>query len=149
MLEYATVVINYAAAIACISRTSDMQPVVLIEANNTNALSWAKKASNASTKAKALLQIQCCLMLHYPVGQQTEFIKEVDNTIAEFLSKYKPNSNDIIPHGIISQEVPQLTCCRRFHPSPNLLSKIMGALLTGSILDPLNSIAILGHVGTD
>jgi hypothetical protein len=62
ILEYITVLINYAASIVAINEIKEREglsheyPVILIRADNTTAESWAKKASHSSKTGKAIMR---------------------------------------------------------------------------------------------
>ena len=152
VLEYATVIINYAAATVVLNdriatnAIKHKYPVVLIRADNRTAESWTMKASSSSIIGKALMRLQCCLMINNQVGINVEYIKGIDNIIADYISRYKKETNELYSFSNLTQVFPELTCCHRFHPRKELLSMIYELVLNASIMDPLSVPKKLGHV---
>eukprot|EP00978_Attheya_sp_CCMP212_P046585 scaffold400374_cov39-Attheya_sp.AAC.1 len=72
VLEYATVLINYAAATDVFALINDPSapkyPVLLNWADNTATISWTKKMCKSSEGGKALSRILCSQMINNPMG---------------------------------------------------------------------------------
>jgi hypothetical protein len=140
-LEYATVLINYAAATDAVALITDPTapqfPVLLNWADNTAAISWTKKMCKSSEGGKALSRILCSQMINNKLGLNASHVAGVDNVIADRISRvHTTNTNP--EFDILMQEFPNLQYCRRYHPSPNLVSQISQALLSGLVVDPTN-----------
>lgn len=144
VLEYAALIINYCAATHYYNTyhndPSDPYPTVLLYADNTTAEAWAKmKQCKTSLIGRNLGLMQCALMLNNRVGINIAHVTTKDNVIADRISRIKKESN-FIPHfDQLQQEFPQLTSCRRFHPSAELVSCIMDILLSKKQFDPLEA----------
>ncbi len=75
-------------------------------------------------------------MINNPVGIHADRISTTDNVIADRISHF-PNHSNPLPHfSSLSQQFPQLWRCRRFHPSVELVSTILDALLLAKSPDP-------------
>ena len=143
VLEYAAVLITQAAATHYFTQIApcvdDPHPIVLYEADNATAESWAIKACKSSLIGRALGRLQCAMMINNPVGTALGHVSSSDNEIADRLSRATSESHlTSIFHSLL-QDFPQLGSCRRFHPSHELLSHIMAALLSTSSVDPLEA----------
>ena len=142
-LEYATILVNYAASYHywCIldhcKSTNIQYPNVLLLADNKSAESWTRKGCKNSLAGRALGRLQCALMMNNPVGIDTEYINTKLNCIADDISRIKHESNIITSTPQLYQKYPSLGVCRRFQPSPDLISYITSALLSNQIVDPL------------
>jgi hypothetical protein len=138
-LEYATVLINYAAATDAFalntSATKPQYPVLLNWADNTAAISWTKKMCKSSEGGKALSRILCSQMINNPLGLNASHVAGVDNIIADRISRVHP-SNTNPEFAVLMQEFPTLKSCRRYHPNPKLVLQISQALLSGLAVDP-------------
>jgi hypothetical protein len=138
-LEYATVLINYAAAtdaFALITSANKPQyPVLLNWADNTAAISWTKKMCESSEGGKALSRILCSQMINNTLGLNASHVADVDNIIADRISRVHP-SNTNPEFAVLMQEFPTLKSCRRYHPNPKLVLQISQALLSGLVVDP-------------
>jgi hypothetical protein len=138
-LEYATVLINYAAAREAYelipSTAKPTNPVLLNWADNTAAISWTKKMCKSSEGGKALSRILCSQMINNPMGLNASHVAGVDNVIADRISRVH-TSHTNPEFDTLMQEFPNLRSCRRFHPSPKLVSQISQALLCGLAVDP-------------
>lgn len=143
VLEYAAIIITKAAATHFFTkrtaRTNDPYPTVFYEADNSTAESWAVKGCKCSPTGRALGRLDCALMINNPVGQSIGHVSSEENKIADRLSRAKSESH--LQHDLPSlfQDYPELRSCLRFHPSPELLSSIMDALLFESYIDPLEA----------
>ena len=140
VLEYAAIIINYAAAYHYYSTNpdpSDPYPSVLLYADNSACESWMEKACNSSLIGRALSRLQCAMMINNPVGVHTAHITTTDNVIADRLSRIEHDSNSSHEFATILQDYPALAGCKRFRPSAELISHIMDAILQKKYVDPL------------
>jgi hypothetical protein len=138
-LEYATILINYAAASQVVAENTDptapKHPVLLNWADNTAAISWTKKMCKSSEGGKALSRILCGQMINNNLGINASHIAGVDNVLADRISRvHTSNTNPEFTE--LLQEFPNLQFCRRYHPNPELVSNICQALLSGHVVDP-------------
>ena len=142
-LEYATILVNYAASYhywCSQNKRSALgieYPSVLLLADNKSAESWTRKGCKNSPAGRALGRLQCSLMMNNPVGIDTAYINTKLNCIADDISRIKHESNILTSTPQLYQKYPSLGACRRFHPSPDLISYITSALLSNQIMDPL------------
>ena len=140
-LEYATVLINYAACIYYWVIEENIKripyPTCLIRADNKSAESWAIKGCKRSLTGRRLGRLQCALMINNPVGLDTDYINTKLNVIADRISRHKKETNILLGFDTLCQEFPQLKCCRRFHPSKDLISWVTDALLSEELANPL------------
>lgn len=141
VLEYAGVIINYIASTyffrECKNDPSDPYPTVLLYADNTTAEAWAIKACKKSLIGRSLALLQCALMMDNHVGIHVDHITTKDNEIADRISRIDHETNSNTYFASIVQDFPQLKSCRRFHPSPELVSSVMEVLLRKKSFDPL------------
>ncbi len=143
-LEYATILINYAASthywhtLDNISRRNIAYPTTLIWADNTTADTWTRKGCKRSMIGRSLGRLQCALMMNNPVGINTDHITTHANIIADKISRHKSESDSLLHFHLLSQEFPSLRGCRRFLLSHALLSAIMDSLLSAPMIDPLS-----------
>lgn len=142
-LEYATVLINYAASVHywviqgnAIAKKIPF-PKVLILADNMTAESWTIKGCKKSFVGRRLGRLQCSMMINSPVGVDTGYINTKKNIIADRISRWKKETNALLNFDVLMQDYPQLRCCQRFHPSSELLSLIKDALLSKRLVNPL------------
>jgi hypothetical protein len=141
-LEYATVLINYAACVCYWltcghSKSKNIPfPRVMIKADNKSSEFWAVKGCKRSMVGRRLGRLQCAMMMNCPVGLDTGHVDTKSNYIADYISRIKRESNLLPGFDKLRQEFPQLNVCRRFHPSKELLSWIMDALLSKKLIDP-------------
>jgi hypothetical protein len=155
MLEYATVLMNYAASTVAIQELEQQgklkhkYPVVLIKADNTAAESWTKKASSSSLSGKALMRLQCAMMIQNPIGINAEWIEGIKNKIPDYISRFKKQTNKLCDFDHLKQVFPELTCCCRFQPSKKLLSMIYDAVLNHAFIDPTKPLKKLGQFETE
>jgi len=106
---------------------------MLIFTDNTTAEAWTKKMSNKSVQGRALARILCHLMMFSELGLDTSYIEGVKNTIADTISRYRKSHNLDSTHSFVPllSQIPELQNCRRFQPSPELLSLIYDSLRSG------------------
>ena len=141
VLEYAAMIITYVAGYHVMVQVNpssqDPYPLLELWADNTSAESWILKASKSSLIGRALSRIQCALMINNPVGIWSGYINTHDNIIADRISRILTES--LIPFEMpkLFKEFPELRGCRRFQPSPELISLITEALLTDKFVNPL------------
>ena len=155
VLEYAALIISYVASTSYFLRNkdpSDPYPVALLWADNTTAEAWVEKACKRSAAGRALGRLQCALMINNDVGINAAHIDTKRNEIADRISRIKRESNAIPEFQHLMQDFPQLRSCSRFHPSAELVSLVMDALLQERSIDPLEAsrrvLAGLGKITT-
>jgi len=140
VLEYASVIINFAAMTLYFQQLGDPSnpyPLALIFADNVSAEIWAMKGCKHSFLGRALGRLLCALLINNPLGLCTARIGTHENEIADKISRLKSETDSLSFFCDLVQSHPQLRGCRRFHPSKELLSGITEALLTGKLADPL------------
>ena len=148
-LEYATVIINYAACYYywVVERNCQAKnipyPRVLIKDDNAPSEFWAKKGCKRSMIGRRLGRIQCAMMMNNPVGMTTDHVDTHTNVIADKISRWKLKSDVSPGFAKLLQEYPQLKNCRRFHPSNELLSLISDALSSERHVKPLEIMEVL------
>eukprot|EP00978_Attheya_sp_CCMP212_P000335 scaffold671_cov43-Attheya_sp.AAC.1 len=139
VLEYATILINYAAATDAFTLITDPSapkyPVLLNWADNTAAISWTKKMCKSSEGGKALSRIICSQMINNAMGLNASHVVGVDNILADRISRIH-TSNTNPEFATLMKEFPTLQSCRRYHPRPKLVSHSSQALLSGLAVDP-------------
>ena len=74
------------------------------------------------------------MMINNPVGLTSGHVDTKSNIIADKISRWKKETNKLLEFHTLVQEFPQLKCCRRFHPSNELISWISDALLSEKML---------------
>ncbi len=75
-------------------------------------------------------------MIKNPVGFNADCVSTTDNVVVDRISQF-PNHNNPLPHFLnLSQDFAKLLQCKRFHPSAELVSKILDALLLAKSPDP-------------
>lgn len=150
-LEYAALIINYVASTHYFHNhedPSDPYPSVLLYADNTTAESWLRKSCKNSFIGRALGRLQCALMINNPVGINVDHVTTKDNVVADRISRIKQDTDAIPDFQSLLQDFPQLNSCTRFHPSAELISFVMDALLRKNSVDPLQaSKQILAELG--
>ena len=144
LLEYAALLIEYVAATHYYRNggtdDSDPYPTVLLYADNTTAEAWAKmKSCKTSMAGRALGRLQCALMINNHVGINIGHVTTKDNVIADRISRIKKETNTLPDFEKLTQDFPQLTSCRRFHPSAELVSAITAILLQEKSFNPLEA----------
>ena len=132
LLEYATIIISYAAAHFTFSLDSTLSlhphPLINIESDNKSALSWTRRAASSTNEGKALARILTSLLITSKLGLSASFIPGVDNHIADSLSRMSTKTK-FISFSSLQQEYKQLHLCKRFVPDPSFLSRLWDALL--------------------
>ena len=147
VLEYASLIINYAAMSLYYRKNKDPSnpfPIALLYADNVAAEIWCMKGCKRSMLGRALGRLLCALMLNNPLGLSTARVTTKDNFIADEISRLKSEKDSLSFFVTLVQSYPQLRGCNRFLPSQELLSALTEALLTGKIVDPvkLNKIVL-------
>ena len=141
-LEYATILINYAACMYFwinednITKQNIPYPRVLIKADNVSSETWAIKGCKRSLLGCKLGRLQFAMMMNNPVGLDTGHVDTKTNVIADRISRWKLKTDTLLGFDTLMQEYPQLKSCRRFHPSPELISYISELLLSDEPVNP-------------
>ena len=78
------------------------------------------------------------MMINNPVAFNAEYINTKKNKIADKISRFKSLADALLGFDKLKQEYPQLRNCRRFQPSKELISWILGALLSEKLENPLS-----------
>jgi len=148
LLEYATILISYAAAITATTTFPSLSlhpfPLVNIKTDNKSALSWTRKAASSTNEGKALARVLTSMMIPSRLGLSASFIPGVDNHLADRLSRMATQSK-FISFSSLSQEYRQLHQCKRFVPSPSFLSRLWDALLSARA-HPMQQLGRLGQL---
>ena len=140
VLEFAGMIINYAAAYHFYKETPDSTdpfPLVRLFGDNSTAESWMRKTCTRSLPGRALGRLLCALMIGNPVGLDIEHVTSEDNDLADAISRFKSNGDTLRGLPSLMQEFPRLRGCRRFRPSSPLLSLLLDAISQKKLLDPL------------
>jgi hypothetical protein len=142
-LEYATVLINYAAACHYWITLGNSQkqnipyPRVRIMADNVCSEVWATKGCKRSFTGRRLGRLQCAMMINNPVGCDLGHVDTKTNEIADRISRWKTETAALLGFDQLKQEFPQLNCCRRFQPSQEVISLVLDALSSAKLSNPL------------
>jgi hypothetical protein len=142
-MEYATIIVNYAAAYHYwvaqknIERTGIQYPTNQFMADNKTAESWTTKGCKKSMTGRALGRLQCALTINSPVGIDSGYINTKANIIADEISRFQKRQSILLKMSELYQRFPSLGACRRFLPNPNLISYIKDCLLQRQLTDPL------------
>jgi len=155
VLEFLTVIINYAAAYTALTQDpveDDPNPVVLNITDNTSALNWTLHGCKKSMIGRRLARFFCGLLIGSHVGINSEWISTEENEIADAISRLKqesknsPTDHVSFDYSNLQQQFQQLKDCRFFQPSQELLSSLWEILLTEK-LPSLKQIARLKQNG--
>jgi hypothetical protein len=76
-------------------------------------------------------------MINNPVGIWVGHVTSIANIIADMILRILTESHLAFEMSKLFQKYPYLKHLRRFHPSAELISHVMDALLTDSFVDPL------------
>ena len=151
VLEYAAVIVNYAASCWFYQQEpdeSDPFPVVRLNADNTSADSWMETACNSSLIGRALSRLQCALMINNAVGFHTGHVTTAQNVIEDRISCIKRKTHSMSEFVQILQDYPGIAGRRRFQPSAELISHVMDAILQKKFVDPVTANnAVLNNPG--
>ncbi len=154
-LEYVTIIINYCASVCAFGNgkmTDDPHPVVLCITDNTSALNWTLHTCKKSTIGRALARFFCGLLIDSNVGVNAQWISTTDNIIADEISRMKSDSSNthhsslnMFDFSTLQQKFQELTHCRFFQPSQELLSMIWEILLTKKCPDLSRVVMLRPH----
>jgi len=151
LLEYIAIIISFAATITRVREGITLpqpNPSVQIYSDNTTAISWTKRAASSTKEGKALAHILTSLLIHNPsIGLSSKFIPGSENTVADSISRMSTRSH-LSTFSSLTQTYPSLRGLHRFHPSPDLLSRIWDALSSKQV-HPLAPIPSLGRFSPD
>lgn len=140
VLETVVIIINYAAAMyACHidGLPLDDFPVLLNLCDNTSACSWINKRCRDSLIGRRLGRMFAGMLLNNALGIQAEWLSTHANVIADEVSRVKRQDGGDYDYSQLLSRFPELQSCRRFHPSPTLLSLISSVLVDNVSPDPL------------
>jgi hypothetical protein len=136
MLKSITVIINYCALLHIITTTNifnDPYLVLLNITDNASALSWTNHTCRKSKIGQLLARFFCSLLINSPLGINSQWISNDDNKIADYISRVKKTSSNIIPsfgYSSLHQTSPELTHCSFLQIQPELISLIWEIVLT-------------------
>jgi len=149
LLEYATILIGLAATIVaweCRPAPKPRHPLMQIFTDNTTARSWTKKiAGLKSAQARALARLLCHLLMQTPdLGLSADYLEGDLNDTADYLSRLRKHlgPNKPLTLSTLTQKYPTLQDCRRFLPSPELLSLLFSSLSNGSANIPTTRVPL-------
>ena len=139
LLEYATVIINYAASLASyharnskINPDTIKSPVLLNWADNKASIKWTNVMCTSNQAGRSLGRLFCGLLLNSPLGINCDYITTIANFIADDISRLKKSNNGLYDYSSLLQDFPQLQACKNIRPSKELLSMVMDCLLKGT-----------------
>ncbi|KAL7525487.1 hypothetical protein ACHAXR_003426, partial [Thalassiosira sp. AJA248-18] len=137
VLEFVTVIVNYAAAYTVITTediTDDPAPVVLNITDNTSAQNWTLHACKTSMIGRRLGRFFCGLLIGSPLGINSQWISTDENELADTISRVKkqnvkkssnhPSLDYAFDYSLLQQNHSELKACRFFQPAPELISMI-------------------------
>ena len=81
--------------------------------------------------------MQCAMMINNNVAVHTGHVTTHENVIADKISRIRKETNSMRHFQSLIQDYPELSGCRRFHPSKESISHIMDAILQKKLLDPV------------
>ena len=156
-LEFASVIINYCAALTVFVTTQvtdDPWPIILAWCDNSSAVNWINHVCMKSETGRALGRFFCSLLMNSKLGINSKWLSTHENFIADDISRLKkllleqnPTSqHPAIDYSIHFQKYPQLKTCKRFVPSEELFSCLEHCLLKRSC-PPLDRISKLKQNG--
>ena len=142
VLEFAAIIINYAAALTAIATMcpgDDPYPILLNHADNTSAVKWVRLCTN-SIIGRRLAILFCFLIMDEPLGINAKWLAGDENEIADAISRFKSkmstNTSSLNYTNLfqsLKQRYPALRNCRTFQPSQSLLSILWRTILTESL----------------
>lgn len=142
VLEFAAIIINYAAALTAIATSfpgDDPYPILLNHADNKSAVKWVRLCTE-SIIGRRLAILFCFLIMDEPLGINAKWLAGDENEIADAISRIKSkmstntsslNYTDLFQS--LKQQYPVLQNCRTFQPSQSLLSILWRTILTESL----------------
>jgi len=74
-----------------------------------------------------------------PVGTNIDHVTSKENDLADRISRLKTSSNTLRGLDSLMQDFPTLRGCTQYHPSSQLISSIMDAILRKKLIDPLTA----------
>lgn len=77
------------------------------------------------------------MMMNNPVGIYSGHVTTKENIIADQFSRIKLETHSMRGFKSILQDFPELTGCKRFRPSAELISHIMDAISQKKYVDPM------------
>ena len=115
----------------------DPFPVILCKTDNTSALSWINHRCKGSLLGRALGRLLVGLLMDSPLGINATWINTHDNEVADGLSRFKSNSDNVsndhptFDYSLLQQKYEKtLSGCRLWLPSSRLISLIYTVLTT-------------------
>ena len=149
LLEFATIIINYAACMVAFKEIKGTflikYPVLLNMTDNTSSESWVRKACTSSLAGKALARVFCNLLLNNCLGINAEYLEVTKNDIADTISRIHKEHGTKFNFAHLAQLYPQLHTCCHFQPSQELLLTLIDALCSNKIPN-LQEIKELGQI---
>ena len=142
VLEFVSVIINYAAAITVLNQekhTDDPFPVLLDMADNTACIRWTNHACKDSLAGRALGRFLCMLLVNTNLGINAKWLSTDENLIADTISRLQDSpdkAKKFFDYSKLKQQFPQLAPCRAFLPSPELRSLIWDCVLHAKSPNP-------------
>ena len=125
-LEFISIIINYTATYTVLTSevpTDDPFPVLLDMSDNISATRWTNHACKESLGGRALGRLLCMLLVNSRLGINAKWLSTTENEIANKISRLKRESeNSHFDFSSLQQRFQELKDCRRFQPSPELLS---------------------------
>ena len=140
VLEYAAILINYAASYHYHHTHPDPEdpyPTVLLEADNRASESWTEKGCKSSLIGRSLARLQCAMTINNNVAVHTGHVTTKQNVIADRISRMISETNSMREFPSIVQDYPELRGCKRFQPSSELISLVMDAISQKKLSDPM------------
>lgn len=142
VLEFAAIIINYAAALTAIAicfPDDDPYPILLNHADNKSAVKWVRLCTE-SIIGRRLAILFCFLIMDEPLGINAKWLAGDENVIADAISRIKSNMStntssltytDLFQS--LKKQYPVLKNCRTFQPSQSLLSLLWRTILTENL----------------
>ncbi|CAB9529093.1 hypothetical protein SEMRO_2400_G326220.1 [Seminavis robusta] len=121
-------------------------PIVLVETDNTSALSWAETATSSSSHGQALLDIYSELLRLQLFGINAKHIKGEDNVLADYLSR-PTNASLSFPsrRAQLLARHPSMTTWDYFHLSAEMQQLLISRLSSVQPVEALQLPATLGQ----
>ena len=136
LLEYATIIIMYAAATQAyreMEPVGHVYPIFKNESDNMSAVVWSKKASISTPAGKALAKLFAMLCIDNKLGLASAYIRGDDNIVADNISRMNTKKLNRTSNQLLNA-FPELQNCRRFRPNQELISSLCFALLNGRLI---------------
>ena len=137
LLEYAAIIVGLAASIVAWEKmpqhSRPQHPMLLLWTDNTTAESWTRRISGLKgPQGKGLARLFAHLLMFSDVGVRAAYVEGEQNVIADHLSRIR-HTDDFsqFTYPALEQKFPRLATCRRFQPSPELISALFTTLSTG------------------